>query len=288
MLPRRRACSTRRSTPITRRRGRRFPARLLASRIKHSIFTLTSGTLNVSYLIDVFGGERRQLESVEAQAEYQHYQLEAAYLTISSNVVAAAIQEASLRAQIAATQEIIADQQQQLNLLQKAIRARRGGALGCAGAAGDAQRDASDLARSAKAARAAAQSADGARRPLSEPRDQPDFRSRQPATARGSAAEPAVEAGRATSRHPVGASAASCRERGGRRRHREHVAAIHDQRQLYGNSVLDFANFLSGARHLEPRRWRDHSDLPRRHACSIKSVRPRLRSMFPRRNIAAR
>jgi NodT family efflux transporter outer membrane factor (OMF) lipoprotein len=86
---------------------------------QNSIFTLTSGTLNVSYLIDVFGGERRQLESTEAQAEYQQYQLEAAYLTISSNVVAAAIQEASLRAQIAATQEIIADQQQQLNLLQR-------------------------------------------------------------------------------------------------------------------------------------------------------------------------
>src|SRR4029079_14796417 len=43
----------------------------------------------------------------------------AAYLTLTSNVVTAAIQEASLRAQIAATQEIIADQQQQLNVLQK-------------------------------------------------------------------------------------------------------------------------------------------------------------------------
>ncbi len=85
----------------------------------NSIFTLTSGTLNVAYTLDVFGGERRQVESTEAQAEFQLYQLEAAYLTISSNVVAAAIQEASLRAQIAATQEIIADQQQQLNLLQK-------------------------------------------------------------------------------------------------------------------------------------------------------------------------
>ncbi len=86
---------------------------------QNSIFTLTTGQVTVSYGIDVFGGDRRQLESTEAQAEYQRYQLEAAYLTISSNVVAAAIQEASLRAQIAATQEIIADQQQQLNVLQK-------------------------------------------------------------------------------------------------------------------------------------------------------------------------
>jgi NodT family efflux transporter outer membrane factor (OMF) lipoprotein len=86
---------------------------------QNSIFTLTTGQVTVSYGVDVFGGSRRQLESTEAQAEYQRYQLEAAYLTISSNVVAAAIQEASLRAQIAATQEIITDQQQQLNVLQK-------------------------------------------------------------------------------------------------------------------------------------------------------------------------
>lgn len=84
-----------------------------------SIFTLTNGSLNVSYGFDFFGTERRQLESTEAQADYQRYELEAAYLTISSNVVTAAIQEASLRAQIAATQDIITAQRQQLDVLQK-------------------------------------------------------------------------------------------------------------------------------------------------------------------------
>ena len=83
------------------------------------LFTLTTGSVSVSYGIDIFGGARREVESTEAQAEYQRYQVEAAYLTLTSNVVTAAIQEASLRAQIAATQEIIADQQQQLNVLQK-------------------------------------------------------------------------------------------------------------------------------------------------------------------------
>lgn len=86
-----------------------------------SIFTFTSGSVNVSYPLDVFGGERRQYESVEAQAEFQRFQLEAAYLTLTSNVVGAAIQEASLRAQIAATQEIIDAQNQQLDLLQKQV-----------------------------------------------------------------------------------------------------------------------------------------------------------------------
>ncbi len=85
------------------------------------IFTLTTGSLSVAYGFDFFGGERRQLESTEAQAEYQRHQLEAAYLTISSNVVAAAIQEASLRLQIAATQEIIQDQGQFLDVLHKQL-----------------------------------------------------------------------------------------------------------------------------------------------------------------------
>ena len=86
-----------------------------------SIFTFTSGSVNVSYPLDVFGGERRQLESAEAQAEFQRYQLEAAYLTLTSNVVGAAIQEASLRAQIVATQDIIDAESQQLDLLQKQV-----------------------------------------------------------------------------------------------------------------------------------------------------------------------
>ncbi|HEV8014857.1 MAG TPA: efflux transporter outer membrane subunit [Stellaceae bacterium] len=86
---------------------------------QNSLFTLTTGSVSVSYGLDIFGGERRQLESTEALEDFQRYELEASYLTISSNVVAAAIQEASLRAQIAATQEIIADQSQELDVLQK-------------------------------------------------------------------------------------------------------------------------------------------------------------------------
>ena len=70
-------------------------------------FTLYTAQLTVSYMPDVFGLNRRQLESLAAQAEFQIFQLEAAYLTLSSNVVTAAVQEASLRAQIAATHSIV-------------------------------------------------------------------------------------------------------------------------------------------------------------------------------------
>lgn len=72
-----------------------------------SLFTLNTGSVSVSYPLDIFGGIRRQVESLKAQAEYQRYQLEAAYLTLTSNIVLTAIQEASSRAQIDATREII-------------------------------------------------------------------------------------------------------------------------------------------------------------------------------------
>ena len=70
-------------------------------------YNLYTGQVGVSFTPDVFGNNRRQVESLEAQANYQRFQLEATYLTLASNVVAAAVQEASLRAQIEATQRIV-------------------------------------------------------------------------------------------------------------------------------------------------------------------------------------
>ncbi len=83
-----------------------------------NIFTLHTAQVSVSYVPDVFGGARRQVESLKAQADTQRFQLEAAYLTLTSNVVAAAVQEASLRGQIAATRRIIDIQGKSLELLQ--------------------------------------------------------------------------------------------------------------------------------------------------------------------------
>ncbi len=71
------------------------------------MFGVTSASLNIAYSPDVFGGVRRQVESREAAAENQRFQLEATYLTLSSNVVVAAINVASLQAQIKATQDIV-------------------------------------------------------------------------------------------------------------------------------------------------------------------------------------
>jgi len=82
-------------------------------------FTLYTGQVAVAYAPDVFGGTRRAVESLGAAAEFQRFQLEAAYLTLTSNVVAAAVLEASLRGQIAATEEIIKIETQALDILRK-------------------------------------------------------------------------------------------------------------------------------------------------------------------------
>ncbi|QNJ99844.1 efflux transporter outer membrane subunit [Dyella telluris] len=84
-----------------------------------SLYNLTTAQVSVSYVLDLWGGNRRQVESLVAQANQQRFQLEATYLTLTSNVVNAAIQEASLRGQIQATQQIIDAQTQILATLQR-------------------------------------------------------------------------------------------------------------------------------------------------------------------------
>ncbi len=83
------------------------------------IYSLFTVGFTISYTLDLFGANRRAIESLEALAEAQCFQLEAAYLSLASNVVAAAIQEASLRAQIEATQRIIAAQRETLDILRR-------------------------------------------------------------------------------------------------------------------------------------------------------------------------
>lgn len=82
----------------------------------YSLYTLG---LTVSYNLDLWGGTRRGIESADALAEAQCFQLEGAYLSLASNVVAAAILEAGLRAQVQATQEIIASQRDTLDILNR-------------------------------------------------------------------------------------------------------------------------------------------------------------------------
>jgi NodT family efflux transporter outer membrane factor (OMF) lipoprotein len=78
--------------------------------------------LLVGFVPDVFGANWRQVESLAAQRDAQRFALEATYITLASNVVAAAIQEASLRAQIEATRQIIAAEERSLAVLRDQFR----------------------------------------------------------------------------------------------------------------------------------------------------------------------
>jgi NodT family efflux transporter outer membrane factor (OMF) lipoprotein len=70
-------------------------------------FNLFTPQVTVSYVPDVFGLNRRTVESLNAQVEQARFALVASDIALSANVVAAAIQEASLREQIDATHHLI-------------------------------------------------------------------------------------------------------------------------------------------------------------------------------------
>ncbi|MGV3740025.1 MAG: efflux transporter outer membrane subunit [Gammaproteobacteria bacterium] len=108
---------------------RQLTAGTLASNLSSNayLYTLTTESLTVSYMPDVFGGFRRQFESTKALEEVALYQYEAVYLTLTSNLVLNAIQEASLRAQIARTQHIIKILSKLTNIL---VQEKRLGSVG--------------------------------------------------------------------------------------------------------------------------------------------------------------
>src|SRR5271166_5323606 len=87
-----------------------------------SYYTFYTAELTVGFAPDVLGGNRRQVESLAAQRDAQRFALEATYITLACNVVAAAIQEASLHAQIRATQDIIEANEKSLQILRDQFR----------------------------------------------------------------------------------------------------------------------------------------------------------------------
>jgi NodT family efflux transporter outer membrane factor (OMF) lipoprotein len=86
---------------------------------RSSIFTLHNASVDMAYSIDLFGGSRSYLESEQVKVEFESFQFEAAYLTLTSNIVTTAIAEASLRAQLIATKEIVAAEERQLHVAEQ-------------------------------------------------------------------------------------------------------------------------------------------------------------------------
>lgn len=84
-----------------------------------SPFNLYNASIDVTYSLDIFGGNRRQVEALGALVDYQRFQMEGARLALTANIVTAAIREASLRAQLQATSDILAAQQESARRVQR-------------------------------------------------------------------------------------------------------------------------------------------------------------------------
>lgn len=82
-------------------------------------YSLYTASVGVSYRVDAFGASRRSVEGLRAAADYQRFELEAAYLALTSNLAAAAISEASYRGQLAALNDTLASQRRTLEIVER-------------------------------------------------------------------------------------------------------------------------------------------------------------------------
>lgn len=98
-------------------RERLSPA-TLNDNARASVFNLFTLSASASYALDVFGGERRQLEGLAAQVDMQRATEHAAYVTLLSNIVNTVVAEAAYRAEIDATRQLIELQKEQVRLAQ--------------------------------------------------------------------------------------------------------------------------------------------------------------------------
>jgi len=88
-----------------------------------SPFTLLTGSVSVSYALDIFGANRHLIEGLQAERDYQAWQLEGARLMLAGNVVAAAVEQAELREQIELTGQMIAIEEKELKIVEQRYEA---------------------------------------------------------------------------------------------------------------------------------------------------------------------
>jgi NodT family efflux transporter outer membrane factor (OMF) lipoprotein len=92
-------------------------------KISPTVFNLMTLSGTVSYALDIFGGERRTVEGLKAQANYQRYVTYAAYLSLSANVVNTSVARAAYLAEVRVTEQLIELQKQQLHSTEVEVRA---------------------------------------------------------------------------------------------------------------------------------------------------------------------
>lgn len=88
-----------------------------------TVFNLITLSGTISYALDVFGGKRRTVEGLRAQADYQRYASKAAYVSLSANVVNTSIARAAYAAEVRATEQLLELEDQQLEATEAQVRA---------------------------------------------------------------------------------------------------------------------------------------------------------------------
>ncbi len=94
----------------------RYTPLKMGQNLPPSVFNLFTLSASASYAVDVFGGERRMVEGLSAQADLQRNTERAAYLTLAANIANAMIAQAAYRAEIEATEQLIELQERQVQL----------------------------------------------------------------------------------------------------------------------------------------------------------------------------
>ncbi len=88
-----------------------------------NVFNLVTLSGTIGYALDIFGAERRAVEGLKAQVDYQRFVSKAAFLSLTANVVNTTIARSAYIAQLRATQRLIDLQQQQLKSTQVQVSA---------------------------------------------------------------------------------------------------------------------------------------------------------------------
>ncbi len=96
----------------------RFTPSRFAIAAAPSQFTLYTLGGTLGYTLDVFGGQRRTVEGLQARVDLQRENLAAARLIVTGNVVSTAIARAGYQDEIAATEAFILALKQQLQIIQ--------------------------------------------------------------------------------------------------------------------------------------------------------------------------
>lgn len=94
----------------------KFSAARFGGSSTSSIFNLYTLMATVNYALDIFGGERRKVESLGAQVDFQRYTVEGTYLTLTGNIINTIISRSAYLEEIKATEELINLQREQVDI----------------------------------------------------------------------------------------------------------------------------------------------------------------------------